>query len=105
MNDRLSPLGRLTSNIGRPYPGEAYVRFGGERRKAMADQLTTASKERLIRRRNARSGRPRCCRARHSRAAWTPGVAGKRFGGPADRLTPSFEIGTPPHLTARIRQG
>lgn len=40
----------LTSNIGRLYPSEAYVHFGGERRKAIADQLTTASKERLIRR-------------------------------------------------------
>jgi mRNA interferase MazF len=40
----------LTSNTGRLYPSEAWVRFGGERRKAMADQLTTAAKERLVRR-------------------------------------------------------
>ena len=32
------------------FPSEAFVELGGERRKAMADQLTTASKERLIRR-------------------------------------------------------
>jgi mRNA interferase MazF len=39
----------LTSNVERLYPSEAYVQLAGERRKAMADQLTTASKERLIR--------------------------------------------------------
>lgn len=38
----------LTSNVDRLYPSEAYVRLGGEQRKAMADQLTTASKQRLI---------------------------------------------------------
>ncbi len=37
----------LTSNIARLYPGEAYVTFGGARHKAMADQITTASKQRL----------------------------------------------------------
>lgn len=40
----------LTSNVGRLYPSEAYVLLGGEQRKAMADQLTTASKQRLIQR-------------------------------------------------------
>jgi mRNA interferase MazF len=40
----------LTSKVDRLYPSEAYVQFGGERRKAMADQLTTASKQRLVRR-------------------------------------------------------
>ncbi len=40
----------LTSNVDRLYPSEAYVQVAGERRKAMADQLTTASKERLVRR-------------------------------------------------------
>lgn len=40
----------LTSNVERLYPSEAYVQLGGERRKAMADQLTTASKKRLLRR-------------------------------------------------------
>lgn len=38
----------LTSNVGRLYRSEAYVNFEGERRKALADQLTTASKERLV---------------------------------------------------------
>lgn len=37
----------LTSNVERVYPGEAYVTLGGERRKAMGDQLATASKLRL----------------------------------------------------------
>ena len=37
----------LTSSVGRLYPSEAYVLVGGEQRKAMADQLTTASKQRL----------------------------------------------------------
>lgn len=37
----------LTSNVGRLYPSEAYVTLNGERRKAMADQLTTVSKVRL----------------------------------------------------------
>ncbi len=39
----------LTSHVERLYPSEAYVTLGGERRKAMADQLTTASKQRLVR--------------------------------------------------------
>lgn len=43
----------LTSKVDRLYPSEAYVQFGGERRKAMADQLTTASKQRLVRRAGA----------------------------------------------------
>ena len=37
----------LTLNIERLYPSEAYVSIKGERRKAMADQLTTVSKSRL----------------------------------------------------------
>ncbi|HUZ17557.1 MAG TPA: type II toxin-antitoxin system PemK/MazF family toxin [Spirochaetia bacterium] len=37
----------LTSNVERLYPSEAYVIVKGQRRKAMADQLTTASKSRL----------------------------------------------------------
>ena len=40
----------LTSNIGRLYPGEAYVAVNGERRKALAHQIATASKLRLQRR-------------------------------------------------------
>ncbi len=38
----------LTSNIDTLYPSEAYVTLKGKRRKAMADQLTTVSKLRLI---------------------------------------------------------
>ena len=37
----------LTSRIDRLYPGEAYVMLAGQRRKAMADQIMTASKLRL----------------------------------------------------------
>lgn len=37
----------FTSKVDRLYPSEAYVTLSGERRKAMADQLTTASKKRL----------------------------------------------------------
>ena len=37
----------LTSNVDRLYPSEAYVSVKGQRRKAMADQLTTVSKTRL----------------------------------------------------------
>jgi mRNA interferase MazF len=45
----------LTSNVDRLYPSEAYVLLGGERRKAMADQLTTSSKQRLTTRAGALS--------------------------------------------------
>ena len=37
----------LTSNVERLYPSEAYVILNGQQRKAMADQLTTVSKQRL----------------------------------------------------------
>lgn len=37
----------LTSNTGRLYPSEAVVTVAGRQSKAMADQLTTASKSRL----------------------------------------------------------
>jgi mRNA interferase MazF len=37
----------LTSRTDRLYPGEAYVMLEGRRRKAMTDQITTASKLRL----------------------------------------------------------
>lgn len=37
----------LTSNVKRLYPAEAYVTVKGAKRKAMADQITTASKRRL----------------------------------------------------------
>lgn len=38
----------LTSNVGRLYPSEAYVVLDRKQCKAMADQLTTVSKLRLI---------------------------------------------------------
>lgn len=38
----------LTSNIDRLYPSEAYVVLSGKQAKAMADQLTTVSKTRLM---------------------------------------------------------
>lgn len=37
----------LTSNITRLYLSEAYVTVSGQQSKAMADQLTTVSKQRL----------------------------------------------------------
>lgn len=37
----------ITSNTDRLYPSEAYVTLNGQPRKAMADQLTTVSKQRL----------------------------------------------------------
>ena len=47
----------LTSNVQRLYPSEAYVELEGTQRKAMADQLTTASKRRLVRRAGRLSAR------------------------------------------------
>ena len=38
----------LTSNVGRLYPSEAVVTLQGQQSKAMADQLTTVSKTRLL---------------------------------------------------------
>ncbi|MDD2454990.1 MAG: type II toxin-antitoxin system PemK/MazF family toxin [Saccharofermentanales bacterium] len=38
----------LTGSTGTLYPSEAYVTFAGRQSKAMADQLTTVSKKRLI---------------------------------------------------------
>jgi mRNA interferase MazF len=40
----------ISSQTERLYPAEAYVSIDGNRRKAMADQITTASKRRLLRR-------------------------------------------------------
>lgn len=40
----------LTTNVDRIYPSEAYVMLGDQACKAMADQLTTTSKLRMIRR-------------------------------------------------------
>ncbi len=38
----------LTSNVDRLYPSEAFVTVQGKKNKAMADQITTVSKLRLI---------------------------------------------------------
>ena len=38
----------ITRNVDKLYPSEAYVTFRGKRSKAMADQITTVSKKRLI---------------------------------------------------------
>jgi mRNA interferase MazF len=38
----------LTSSVGKLYPSEAYITLRRKKAKAMADQLTTVSKERLI---------------------------------------------------------
>jgi len=38
----------LTSSVGKLYPSESYITFRGKKTKAMADQITTVSKKRLI---------------------------------------------------------
>lgn len=38
----------ITSSTARLYPSEAYVTVRGRRSKAMADQITTVSKRRLV---------------------------------------------------------
>jgi mRNA interferase MazF len=43
----------LTRNVSRLYPSEAYVTLAGQQCKAMADQIVTASKQRLLRRMEA----------------------------------------------------
>jgi mRNA interferase MazF len=40
----------ITSKVERLYPSEAYIQLRGRQNKAMADQLTTVSKLRLLRR-------------------------------------------------------
>ncbi len=40
----------LTSNVENIYPSEAFVVVNGKQNKAMADQLTTVSKTRLLNR-------------------------------------------------------
>jgi mRNA interferase MazF len=40
----------ISSQLDRLYTAEAYVSLDGNRRKVMADQITTASKRRLLRR-------------------------------------------------------
>jgi mRNA interferase MazF len=39
----------ISSQVDRLYPAEAYIQLQGDRRKVMADQITTASKRRLLR--------------------------------------------------------
>jgi mRNA interferase MazF len=38
----------LTGSAGKLYPSESYITLRGKKTKAMADQLTTVSKKRLI---------------------------------------------------------
>ena len=38
----------FTTNVARLYPSETYITVNGRKNKAMADQLTTVSKERMI---------------------------------------------------------
>ncbi len=45
----------VSSQVERLYPAETYILLNGERRKAMADQIATVSKERLTRRLGALS--------------------------------------------------
>ena len=60
----------VSSQVSRLYPAEAYITLNGERRKAMADQLTTVSKLRLIRRLGSvATGRSWKCGARRVCAA------------------------------------
>ena len=40
----------LTTQINKCYPSEAYVKVDGKANKAMADQIMTVSKERLLKR-------------------------------------------------------
>ena len=57
----------ISSQIDRLYPAEALVTVDGNQRKAMADQITTASKRRLLRRLGAiEERRPRHCGPHHS---------------------------------------
>ncbi len=46
----------MTSRVGRVYPSEAAVKVGRRQSKAMADQLTTVSKQRLMNRMGKLSG-------------------------------------------------
>jgi mRNA interferase MazF len=39
----------VSSHVGRPYPAEADIELNGQRRKAMADQIATVAKRRLLR--------------------------------------------------------
>ncbi|OGO17690.1 MAG: growth inhibitor PemK [Chloroflexi bacterium RBG_16_48_8] len=46
----------LTSRVDRVYPSEAVIRINRRQSKAMADQLTTVSKKRLVNRMGKLSG-------------------------------------------------
>ena len=46
----------LTTKVGRVYPSEAVVLLNGKQNKAMADQIATVSKLRLINRAGALTG-------------------------------------------------
>ena len=50
----------LTSNIDRLYPSEAYIILNDKKGKAMADQLTTVSKKRLIKKAGILSSEEMC---------------------------------------------
>ena len=45
----------VTTNVSRVYPSEALVTVRGKSNKAMADQITTVTKERLLRKAGALS--------------------------------------------------
>ncbi len=45
----------VSSQVGQLYPSETYITVNAERRKAMADQIATVSKGRLLRRLGALS--------------------------------------------------
>lgn len=47
----------LTTNIEKCYPSEAYVELNGQKVKAMADQIMTVSKKRIINREGTLSAR------------------------------------------------
>ena len=47
----------LTSSANKLYPSESYVTFRGKKAKAMADQLITVSKKRLINQAGSMSSR------------------------------------------------
>jgi mRNA-degrading endonuclease toxin of MazEF toxin-antitoxin module len=62
----------ISSQIDRLYPAEIFIPLNDERRKAMTDQITTASRQRLVRRLGTRGSR--CATA----LACVPGIPGIR---------------------------
>jgi len=69
----------LTTNVSRVYPSEALVTTGRRRAKAMADQITTVSKLRLIN----RVGRVKLAEMRDVETAIRVQLALSRGGEPA----------------------